>query len=112
MGTVLRRSPLPLRSVLGGAHRAPGPEPAGETVPPTAAEGVCLEGCVEATKFRRAVAQRNFPVLPGHGPDTGRHMRAKAAARRRALAQMAPAPRHFTPRLPRTAPRRNTAIMP
>src|SRR5699024_7689499 len=24
----------PLRSVLGGAHRAPGPEPAGETSPP------------------------------------------------------------------------------
>ena len=37
------RSPLLRPSVLDGAHWAPGPEPAGETVPPKAAEGVCLE---------------------------------------------------------------------
>ena len=31
-------------------------------------KGCCREGCVEETKFRRAVAQRNFPVLRGHAP--------------------------------------------
>ena len=44
MATVYRRSPLPLRSVLDAPHWGAGPEPAGETVPPEAAEGVCLEG--------------------------------------------------------------------
>ena len=32
VGTVLRRSPLPLRSVLDAPHWGAGPEPAGETV--------------------------------------------------------------------------------
>ena len=37
------RSPLPRPSVLGAPHWGAGPEPAGETVLPEAAEGVCLE---------------------------------------------------------------------
>ena len=40
VGTVLRRSPLPRPSVLDAPHWGAGPEPAGETVPPEAAEGV------------------------------------------------------------------------
>ena len=48
------RSPLPLRSVLDGAHWAPGPEPAGET-------GVGI--------FRKETP--SGPAPPGHLPRWG-----------------------------------------
>ena len=47
------RSRLPPRSVLDGAHWAPGPEPAGETVPPKAAEGV-FRGKERAGKSKKS----------------------------------------------------------
>ena len=53
VGTILRRSPLPRPSVLDGAHWAPGPEPAGETVPPKAAEGV-FRGKERAGKSKKS----------------------------------------------------------
>ena len=47
VGTVLRRSPLPLRSVLGAPHWGAGPEPAGETVSSQGDDGGGLAGRLE-----------------------------------------------------------------
>ena len=59
VATVHRRSPLPLRSVLDGAHRAPGPEAAAETCRRTATGGV-------QAKFRpiRLTSPNPLPTPP------------------------------------------------
>ena len=73
MGTLLRRSPLPLRSVLGAPHWGAGPEPAGETLPPSLRE--VLPEAVEGVKkgdggrmlpFFIVVGERGIP-LGGRG---------------------------------------------
>ena len=66
MESVLRRSPLPLRSVLDAPYWGAGPEPAGETVSSQSDDG---EGVL---KIPAGEAQRDFLVLPGHGPQEPR----------------------------------------
>ena len=67
------RSPLPRPSVLDGAHWAPGPEPAGETlppslreVPPEAVEGVKKGDGGRMLPFFIVVGERGIP-LGGRG---------------------------------------------